>query len=54
MLLIFLGYAYGATILSGLSQHGVLYVFTHDSIFLGEDGPTHQPIEKVILMYLAG
>eukprot|EP01127_Copromyxa_protea_P001407 TRINITY_DN11409_c0_g1_i1.p1 TRINITY_DN11409_c0_g1~~TRINITY_DN11409_c0_g1_i1.p1 ORF type:complete len:673 (-),score=190.73 TRINITY_DN11409_c0_g1_i1:39-1796(-) len=42
----FIGYAYGATILSALSKAGVLYVFTHDSIFLGEDGPTHQPIEK--------
>jgi len=44
----FIGYAYGATILSGLSQAQVLYVFTHDSIFLGEDGPTHQPIEKYV------
>uniref|UniRef100_A0A6B2KZ44 Transketolase n=1 Tax=Arcella intermedia TaxID=1963864 RepID=A0A6B2KZ44_9EUKA len=42
----FIGYAYGAVILSGLSHLRVLYVFTHDSIFLGEDGPTHQPIEK--------
>ena len=25
----------------------VVYVFTHDSIFLGEDGPTHQPIEHL-------
>jgi len=29
-----------------LSQVGVLYIFTHDSVFLGEDGPTHQPVEK--------
>eukprot|EP01125_Pyxidicula_operculata_P021942 TRINITY_DN8778_c0_g1_i1.p1 TRINITY_DN8778_c0_g1~~TRINITY_DN8778_c0_g1_i1.p1 ORF type:complete len:713 (-),score=182.52 TRINITY_DN8778_c0_g1_i1:58-2091(-) len=42
----FIGYAYGAVILSSLSELRVLYVFTHDSIFLGEDGPTHQPIEK--------
>jgi len=42
----FIGYAYGAVILSGLSMEGVLYIFTHDSIYLGEDGPTHQPIEK--------
>jgi len=44
----FIGYAYGATVLSALSHHQVLYVFTHDSIFLGEDGPTHQPIEKYV------
>jgi len=42
----FIGYAYGAVILSALSREGVLYVFTHDSVFLAEDGPTHQPIEK--------
>jgi len=45
----FIGYAYGAVILSAISHLGVLYVFTHDSIFLGEDGPTHQPIEKYAL-----
>jgi len=45
----FIGYAYGAVILSALSREGVLYVFTHDSIYLGEDGPTHQPIEKYAL-----
>jgi len=45
----FIGYAYGAVILSALSHVRVLYVFTHDSIFLGEDGPTHQPIEKYAL-----
>lgn len=42
----FIGYAYGAVILSALSEEGVLYIFTHDSVFLAEDGPTHQPIEK--------
>jgi transketolase len=31
--------------LAALARLPVLYVFTHDSIFLGEDGPTHQPIE---------
>jgi transketolase len=45
----FIGYAYGAVILSALSHVRVLYIFTHDSIFLGEDGPTHQPIEKYTL-----
>eukprot|EP01126_Amoeba_proteus_P045369 TRINITY_DN5073_c0_g1_i7.p1 TRINITY_DN5073_c0_g1~~TRINITY_DN5073_c0_g1_i7.p1 ORF type:complete len:659 (-),score=101.61 TRINITY_DN5073_c0_g1_i7:224-2200(-) len=42
----FIGYAYGAVILSSLSEVGVLYIFTHDSVLLAEDGPTHQPIEK--------
>nr|CCA14012.1 transketolase putative [Albugo laibachii Nc14] len=41
----FIGYALGAVRLSALSQFGVIYIATHDSIFLGEDGPTHQPIE---------
>lgn len=41
----FIGYALGAVRVSALSQFGVLYIATHDSIFLGEDGPTHQPIE---------
>jgi transketolase len=37
----------GAIRLSALSKFGVLYIFTHDSIGLGEDGPTHQPIETL-------
>lgn len=41
----FIGYAMGAVRLSALAQFGVIYIATHDSIFLGEDGPTHQPIE---------
>jgi len=42
----FIGYALGGVNLSSISHHRVLYIFTHDSIGLGEDGPTHQPIEK--------
>eukprot|EP01104_Vermistella_antarctica_P013120 TRINITY_DN3929_c0_g1_i1.p1 TRINITY_DN3929_c0_g1~~TRINITY_DN3929_c0_g1_i1.p1 ORF type:complete len:687 (-),score=182.35 TRINITY_DN3929_c0_g1_i1:197-2230(-) len=42
----FLGYCQGAVTLSALSELRTLYVFTHDSIGLGEDGPTHQPVEK--------
>jgi transketolase len=45
----FLGYAQGAFRLSALSQLRVLYIMTHDSIGLGEDGPTHQPIEMLAL-----
>merc|ERR1711924_574629 len=33
--------------ISALSQVGIIYVMTHDSIGLGEDGPTHQPIEHL-------
>lgn len=45
--LVFSGYALGAIRLSALSQFPVLYIMTHDSIGLGEDGPTHQPIETL-------
>jgi len=43
----FIGYAMGAVRLSALSQFPVLFIMTHDSIALGEDGPTHQPIETL-------
>ena len=45
--LVFTGYMIGAIRLSALSELGVIYVLTHDSIGLGEDGPTHQPIETL-------
>jgi transketolase len=37
----------GAIRLSALAQCGVIWVMTHDSIALGEDGPTHQPVETI-------
>lgn len=43
----FIGYAAGSVRLSALSHFRVLYVATHDSIGLGEDGPTHQPVEMM-------
>jgi len=43
----FIGYALGAVRLSALSKHQVIYIMTHDSIGLGEDGPTHQPVEII-------
>ncbi|KAF5874978.1 putative transketolase protein [Botrytis fragariae] len=43
----FVSYAAGAIRLSALSQQRVIWVATHDSIGLGEDGPTHQPIETL-------
>ena len=45
--LIFTDYMRGAIRLSALSQAGVIWVMTHDSIALGEDGPTHQPVETI-------
>lgn len=45
----FLGYALGAFTVAALSGFRMLYIFTHDSIGLGEDGPTHQAIEKFML-----
>jgi transketolase len=45
--LVFTDYARGAIRLSALMGIRVIYVMTHDSIGLGEDGPTHQPIEHL-------
>lgn len=46
--LIFTDYARGAIRLSSLMDLPVLNVWTHDSISLGQDGPTHQPIEQLV------
>lgn len=46
----FIGYAQGALRLSALSHLKVVYIMTHDSIGLGEDGPTHQPVEILPLL----
>jgi transketolase len=43
----FSDYMRNAIRLAALSHYHVIYQFTHDSIFLGEDGPTHQPIEHL-------
>ena len=45
--LVFSDYARGAIRLSALMGRRVVYVLTHDSIGLGEDGPTHQPVEHL-------
>jgi transketolase len=45
--LIFSDYARPAIRLSALMEIPVIYIFTHDSIGLGEDGPTHQPVEQL-------
>lgn len=44
---IFTDYMRSAMRMSALSEMGVIYVMTHDSIGLGEDGPTHQPVEHL-------
>jgi len=45
--LVFSDYMRGALRLSALSHLGSIWVFTHDSIGVGEDGPTHQPVEHM-------
>jgi transketolase len=46
--LIFSDYMRPPIRLAALSGHHVIFVFTHDSIGVGEDGPTHQPIEQIM------
>ena len=46
--LIFTDYARGAIRLAALMELPVIHVWTHDSIGVGEDGPTHQPIEQLL------
>ena len=43
----FVDYMKPAVRLAGLNGDRVIFVFTHDSVFLGEDGPTHQPVEQL-------
>lgn len=45
--LTFSDYMRNAIRLASLMKEKVIYQFTHDSIFLGEDGPTHQPVEQI-------
>lgn len=48
--LVFCDYARNAVRLSALMQKRVIYIYTHDSIGLGEDGPTHQPVEHASML----
>ncbi len=48
--LVFSDYLKPAIRLSALMKQQVIYIFTHDSIGLGEDGPTHQPIEHLAML----
>ena len=46
----FLDYMKPAVRLAALNKSRIVFVFTHDSVFLGEDGPTHQPIEQLAML----
>jgi transketolase len=50
--LVFADYARNALRMAALMRQRVIYVFTHDSIGLGEDGPTHQPVEHAASLRL--
>ena len=50
--LVFSDYARGSLRVAALSKMGVVWVLTHDSIAVGEDGPTHQPIEHIMSLRL--
>jgi len=50
--LIFMEYAKNAVRLAALMKINPIFVYTHDSIGLGEDGPTHQPVEQISILRL--
>ncbi|MGY4675949.1 transketolase [Ursidibacter arcticus] len=50
--LMFMEYAHNAVRMAALMKQRVLFVYTHDSIGLGEDGPTHQPVEQTSALRL--
>jgi len=48
--LVFSDYMRPAIRLAALMEQPVIYIFTHDSIWVGEDGPTHQPVEHILAL----
>ena len=48
--LMFMEYARNAVRMAALMKKRVLFVYTHDSIGVGEDGPTHQPVEQIVAL----
>ena len=48
--LMFMEYARNAVRMAALMKQPVIFVYTHDSIGLGEDGPTHQPVEQLVAL----
>ena len=47
---VFSDYARPAVRLAALSEAGVMFVYTHDSVGVGEDGPTHEPVEHLMAL----
>jgi transketolase len=47
---VFITYCLAPIRMAAISHHKVIYILTHDSVFLGEDGPTHQPIESLTVL----
>jgi transketolase len=50
--LVFSDYIRNAIRMSAMMKQRVIYIFTHDSILIGQDGPTHQPIEQLMSLRL--
>ena len=48
--LVFASYAHSAMRMAAMMRQRVIYVLTHDSVGLGEDGPTHQPVEQLTML----
>jgi len=48
--LVFITYCLSPIRMAALAGHKVIYILTHDSVFLGEDGPTHQPVESLTIL----
>lgn len=48
--LVFITYCLAPIRMAALSKHKTIFVLTHDSVFLGEDGPTHQPVESLTIL----
>jgi len=48
--LVFITYCLAPIRMAALSKHRTIFVLTHDSVFLGEDGPTHQPVESLNIL----
>ena len=48
--LVFITYCLAPIRMAALNKYKVIYVFTHDSVLLGEDGPTHQPVESLTIL----
>lgn len=48
--LVFINYCLCGIRMAALSKHKVIYILTHDSVLLGEDGPSHQPVESLTIL----